>query len=421
MAASRVPVTGVSKAARDLAAVTDALADGPDARLARVTALIDALPDRGAADAVIAPLRGRLRQIRPPRPLRFERLLFLPLDPLIVAAVHWAAGQPAVPRPVISPIARLVRDGLGAEATEIATALEGKDLGDEPAVSRLGARLWPAAARVLRQVPTAALRDAVACADVPAEAAGVMLSGIIAVLGQASRLHALALEVRAGLPARMETLQVLLDAAAPDGVDAWSLILALLLARVADASSVLQAAEARAACWGSPELKEATARAFGLALCRLRVSGEKGGRIADGALAEATAEVERMTALVDGAAVGRKLGEVEIVSLRQRIDAQCQARFEVSLHSSLLEPLREARPEFAPTAVLQMEATARELRRFEGQARGLGGAERYDEMLAAAAERVRAIEADGSLTLADKVRMVEILAGPEAALKLLEG
>ncbi|MGH7153925.1 MAG: hypothetical protein ACREF3_08330, partial [Acetobacteraceae bacterium] len=114
------------------------------------------------------------------------------------------------------------------------------------------------------------------------------------------------------------------------------------------------------------------------------------------------------------------LGETELASIRRHIDAQCQAKFEASLNSALLEPLRVVTPGAGSVSVTQLEATARDLRRFEGQARGLGGAERYDEMLAAAAEQVRAIAADEVLTLADKVRMVEILAGPEAALTLLE-
>lgn len=412
--------TRLASAADALAAMTEALAGGPDARLTRVTALIDALPERGAADAVIAPLRGRLRQIRPPRPLRFERLLFLPLDPLIVAAGHWEAGQPAVPRPLIAPIARLVRGGLGPGCAGIETAIAGRDVADEPAVSRLGGQLWPAAAAVLRQAYAEAIREAAACLGVPEAAAGPMLSGIVAVLGQATRLHALALEVRAGLAARPETLHVVLDAAATDGVDAWSMILALLLARVADAQLVLQSAAARAACWGSPELKQATDRAVALALCRLRSSAETGGRIADAELVEAAAEVERTAALIDGPA-SRKLGEAELASLRRRVHAQCCARFEASLQSSLLQPLCLAAPASAATTIPQLEATARELRRFEGQARGFGGAEQYDEMLLTAAEQVRTIEADGPLNLIDKVRMVEILAGPEAALKLLEG
>lgn len=413
--------TRQAPAADALAAMAEVLAGGPDARLTRVTALIDALPKRGAADALIAPLRGRLRQLRPPRPLRFERLLFLPLDPLIVAKEHWAAGQPAVPRPLIASIARLVRNGLGTEAAAIDTALEGRDLADEAAVSGLGSQLWPAAARVLRQVQAEAVREAMACAGVPDDAADAMRSGIAAVLGQANRLRALGQEVRAGLTIRPETLYVVLDAAAADGVDAWSMILALLLARVADAQLVLQAAASRAACWGGPELKVATDRALALALCRLRSSAATGGCIADGELAEAAAEVERTAALIDGPATSRKLGEAELASLRRHIGAQCQARFEFSLRSALLQPFLVAAPVPGSAIIPQLEATARELRRFEGQARGLGGAERYDEMLLKAAERVRTIEADGSLGLVDKVRMVEILAGPEAALKLLDG
>ena len=68
--------------------------------------MVDAMPNRGAADQLIAPLRARLAHLRPPRPLRFARLLFLPLDPLIVPAARWRAAQPAIPRTVIPPSRR---------------------------------------------------------------------------------------------------------------------------------------------------------------------------------------------------------------------------------------------------------------------------------------------------------------------------
>ena len=60
-----------------------------DEQLARVVAVVDALPARGAADTLIAPLRPRLATLRPTRPLNLTRLLFTPLDPLIVPSAEW--------------------------------------------------------------------------------------------------------------------------------------------------------------------------------------------------------------------------------------------------------------------------------------------------------------------------------------------
>jgi len=67
------------------------LATAEDDQIARVVALVDALPERGTADELIAPLRPRLQQLRPKRMVGFARLLFTPLDPLIgSAAACWS-------------------------------------------------------------------------------------------------------------------------------------------------------------------------------------------------------------------------------------------------------------------------------------------------------------------------------------------
>ena len=61
-------------------------------QLAQVLALVDAMPARGAADALIAPLRARLASIAPARPLSITRLLFRPLDPVITTGPRWKPG-----------------------------------------------------------------------------------------------------------------------------------------------------------------------------------------------------------------------------------------------------------------------------------------------------------------------------------------
>src|ERR1700712_4282876 len=88
--------------------VSRGLAQARDEQILKVVAMVDAMPERGAADQLIAPLRARLAQLRPPRPLRFARLLFLPLDPLIVSALRWRAEQPTIPRSAIPSLAAAV-------------------------------------------------------------------------------------------------------------------------------------------------------------------------------------------------------------------------------------------------------------------------------------------------------------------------
>ena len=64
--------------------VTRGLAAARDAQILQAVAMVDAMPERGAADEIVAPLRSRLARLRPPRPLRFARLLFLPLALLLI-------------------------------------------------------------------------------------------------------------------------------------------------------------------------------------------------------------------------------------------------------------------------------------------------------------------------------------------------
>ena len=80
-----------------------------DARIAEIVTLVDSMPERGAADALLAPLRGRLLQIRPPRRMSFARLLFTPANAVVVAAPQWRRNSVTIPRTALSCLARQAR------------------------------------------------------------------------------------------------------------------------------------------------------------------------------------------------------------------------------------------------------------------------------------------------------------------------
>jgi hypothetical protein len=120
-------------------------------KIVRVVAILDCMSARGAADDILVPLRHRLARLRPPRPLRFSRLLFQPLDPLIVSAATWRRGNPAVPRSVIQPLATMVHLALGTAAAPIDAIIAGHSSAQADIVARAGAMLWPRAADVLTQ------------------------------------------------------------------------------------------------------------------------------------------------------------------------------------------------------------------------------------------------------------------------------
>ena len=92
------------------------------------------------------PLRRRLAVLRPPRPLRFVRLLFHPLDPLIVSAGRWRPDQPAIPRTALAPLADCVRGAMPAEASAIEAAINGRTTADADLIAAQGACCGPAPA-----------------------------------------------------------------------------------------------------------------------------------------------------------------------------------------------------------------------------------------------------------------------------------
>ena len=132
--------------------VQHALQSASDDQLIRVVGMLDGLAERGSADALIAPTRDRLARLRPARPLAFARLLFAPVDPLLVPGPKWSRGGPGRPPTALLPLATQVRIELGGLATEVDAMIRGGLADDAALVLRAGTRLWPAAAAVLDRV-----------------------------------------------------------------------------------------------------------------------------------------------------------------------------------------------------------------------------------------------------------------------------
>jgi hypothetical protein len=103
-------------------------------------------------------------------------------------------------------------------------------------------------------------------------------------------------------------------------------------------------------------------------------------------------------------------------ALRAALDGRSRERFAETLTHLLAEPTQES-PDAAALAPA-LEASARDLRRFETAARQLGGGASYDQALRRAAEQVFAMPDSAALSRVDRLRLAEILAGPEQALGL---
>jgi hypothetical protein len=392
------------------------VAEATTAQLMRIVATVDAMADRGIADDLIAPHRHRLQLLHPARPLLFARLLFQPLDPLIVPPPRWRPALPSIPRTAIAPMAEVVRDAMGAKAQMLMEAVKGHTADNIELIAALGSAVWPDAAQIL---PRSDIPPSWHQTGLDDAAYRTLARRIGAVLSQAAAMDQLHTDSARGLllPDTSAVAKIL-DRVAGIAVDALPMIVALLLRRMPQVAPILQVMEKTGFAHG---LKGATDQAAALLLDHLEREDGAQATIAGARLSETTASVARMVILLgaldhDAANTVRRQ---QIRTVQQHLDRCCQSRFASSLDADLLTPLREIPVAPTPAYIADLEGTARDLRGLESEARVIGGGPSYDRLLAEAAATVRSAPPKAGLDRADRLRMVEILAGPEAALEMM--
>jgi hypothetical protein len=379
-----------------------------DARLRRVVAVVDALPARGEADLLIAPLRPRLARLRPARPITLTRVLFVPVEPLIVAAELWHPGSPAIARSALGVLGSDLRAALGEEAQELQARFTGRTMADAASVAECGAQLWPRAAALL---PGRGLPAGWAVTGLPDAAHAALVTPLSTLLAEGSALHRLP-----GLSgqAALSEGERLLRRAAEAGTPALAMMLALLLRRLPRAQRLLQLADGLAAGAGGGGASVASERALGFVLGDLRAAVAP-----DAALPHAAEQVRRsarmleeLQAAADATQLPGRL--VQVREARRYLAAQCRERLVAAA-----EHLAAPGPGPAePGDLAVMEEAARALRRLDAVGRHLGDADAYDRALSGAAGR---LVADPRLPAATRLRLAEILLGPDAALALMAG
>jgi hypothetical protein len=382
------------------------LQSASDDQLVRVVHLLDGLETRGSADGMIAPMRGRLAQLRPARRLTFGRLLFTPADPLVVPAPDWSRGGLAVPRTALPPLAAQLRAELGDLATEVAAIIQGGRSEDTALVLRAGRKLWPAASAALDRLgPPSGWSEAtgLTAADHTAIArcAACVLSEAVWIQ---TSMHAAA----EGLGPDPEDLRAWLDVAVSLHPEPPGALMAVVMARLPGAAALVGALPPQAA-HGAAQVEPAIDYLLG----RLEAEPRRGYDPVE----EATT-IQRAAALLDALdAPGpghRPSRKPRTERLRRTLIERCRTRFTDRLTREVLAPLAEAATQ---GEIAALEETARGLRRLESAGRRLGGGDHYDRTLRAAA---REIGEGGSGSAVERARLVEILAGPDAALALLQ-
>jgi hypothetical protein len=392
------------------------LAGAKDSQIERVVAVIDSMAERGAADQLIAPLRPLLARIRPPRPLRFTRLLFLALDPLIVDAPRWRRGGLTVPRTALEPLAQSVREGMEEELrTAIDRLIINRTTRDSEIVREAGALLWPAASRILCAAPPASAWSAT---GLPATDYEPLARAIGTALAHASPLRELTDQKPSSQAACEKALEPFLRAAVLHGDQTLGRVVALVLDAMPDAAPVLRLAGAAAGLSDSA-VRKAADRGSELLLDRLESDG--GARSVSGpTLAEAGDAIRRLAVFLDGIEHDAASPErrSRIAQIRGQVQASCNTRFASALKSDLLDRLQDADAAPSNEMMAQLEITARDLRRLESAARRVGGGDSYDALLRRVSQELASQRTGAGLSLADRVRMIEILTGPDEALAL---
>ena len=122
-----------------------------DHKIRQIVAVLDDIVNPAANQALLDPVRSRLASLKPARPLRFARLLCIPIDPLIVPARDLRPGDLTVPRTALASLARVVRSGLGSEVSAIETIIAGHKTDEVRVVTLAGDLLWPRAAEILAE------------------------------------------------------------------------------------------------------------------------------------------------------------------------------------------------------------------------------------------------------------------------------
>lgn len=387
-----------------------------DGKVARITAVLDEVSDPTVNQSILDPFRERLAALKPVRPLRFSRFLFIPLDPLIVPGRRWVLGEPSVPRTVLMSISSTVRDGLGEEANVFEQIASAQKADMEHAITLAGGVIWPRAAELLAAAPP------------PVDWAGTGLAAtvyptmarmIAAVLRRAPRLRQLARGARSGEPEDDDRdVGGILQGISREPAESRAMVTRLILLQAPHAAPALRRVlssgrdQAEAA-----SLQQALARGTEQVLAAMEDEPGFGKEIGHASVAGAASELRRINAVLQEIEAGSGAGRdrLRLKAIRGHLDLACRARFADGLRAGVVAPLAAASEPVDRAGQTRLEGCSRDLRALETEARKVGGSADYDRLLLQASNAVLTAAQAGALSPTRKIRLIEILSGPDAA------
>lgn len=401
---------------RDMRVLQPDLLAADDHKIRRVLAVVDSAADPAINRALLEPLRPRLAALRPIRQLRLNRLLFIPLDPLAVPLRGWRPGDPTVPRTALVPIAKIVRSALGELGPVIDGIIAGHCGDAALAITQAGELLWPRAADIL----AAALRPADwTDSGLPPATYEPLAASIAAVLRRAPQLRCLALdEEQGGLATDAAAVAEILGNIVTEPPLACAMIARLILVQSPHALPVLsRIAGAGRTLDEKDALRAAMDNAVAAVLTHMERDNGLVHEICHGPLAEAGSALRRVLALLREIEADQSFADQwpRLGAIRLRLDHACRTRFARGVHDGLVAPLAAASGPVNGPAQNAFESLARELRKLEIMARKAGDAAGYDALLRTASDAVLTAADAGTLTPMRTFRLIEILAGSDAA------
>jgi hypothetical protein len=400
----------------DVRALQPGLLKADDHKIRRVLEVVDSVSDPAINQALLDTLRPRLAALRPVRPLRLTRLLFIPLDPLTVPLRGWREGDPRVPRPALAPIAKIVRSRLGDLAPVIDGLIAGHKSGATDTITQAGELVWPRAAEILA---TAQPPSDWAETGLAPTAFRQLAASIAAVLRRAAQLRSLALdEQHRGLTPDAAAVADILGDLSNEPQAGCGMIARLILLQIPHVLPLLrQTAGAGRTQEECDRLQAAVSGAIEAELTQMERAGGFVDTINRGGLAETGAEVRRVLTLLHELEASRSFAvhRPRLNGVRARLDAACRARFARGVNEGLVTMLATATGPVDGAGQTALETVARELRKLEVTARKIGDPAGYDALLRTASDSVLTAADSGTLTPMRKYRLIEILAGTDAA------
>jgi hypothetical protein len=387
-----------------------------DGKVRQIAALLDLSPENQMLRTILDPLRPRLAALRPTRVLRFTRLLFLPLEDLIVPPAVWRPGQASIPRSILKAMAKIVLSELGRELGAIEQMIEGHNTSDTQVITHAGKALWGCAADILVRAPLPA--DWAETGLRPANFS-LLARAIATVLRKAVALRCLLLDAELGVlePDDAAVYKVISDLAG-EPAEGSAMLFKLLLAQLPHAVSTLRRLVDMSRTGAEKGLlQKAMDHGTDDILNDMESQSDLTQGLRDGSLTAVGGEVQRIAGLLqeishDTNAAGNR---ARIQGIRQKLDAVCRERFADGMESGIVAPLSAALAPTDSAGQTQLETCARDLRTVETVGRKLGNPANYDALLLKANEAVQEAANSGNLGSMRAIRLVEILSGTEMA------